>query len=243
MITNSHINYRVGAGKVGDSSLGNMLFKIAGPIGIATKKGYSFGFPKWVNQEHFETQLPVFDRNLRKVKVQGINIDGYNIDFGFKGFEYPDDIDLNGEFGSWKYFAHCDDLIRQYFTLKYKCEPIKDTIIMHYRYYNLPGWVNLTSYYKEALKKLPSKPVLVVTDNIDEAYKSIGINCDYTSNSPIMDFYLLCHADYMVMANSTFSWWGAYLSKAMTVAPLDWYAGVLKNAPKEDLYLPNWILV
>ena len=47
----------------------------------------------------------------------------------------------------------------------------------------------------------------------------------------------------MVMANSTFSWWGAWLSKAMTVAPLDWYDGVLKDAPKDDLYHPSWILV
>ena len=240
MITCTNINYRKSADNICDASLGNMMFKIAGIIGIATKNGYTFGFPQWINQSFFVNPLPPAVGSFKKKKIPGTILD---IDFGFNGFDYPDNIDLNGEFGSWKYFQHCDDFVRHYFTLKPQCDPYKDTILVHYRDYGLPGWHDLTDYYKKAIRKLPKKRVIVITDNIDTAFKATGLDCEYTSNSPIMDLYLLTQADYLVMGNSTFSWWGAYLSKAKTVAPKSWYAGPLKGAPTKDLYLPNWILV
>jgi hypothetical protein len=109
MLTNSHINYRSEAGEIGDASLGNMLFKIAGPIGIATMKGYAYGFPKWINQQYFINPLPYGEGIIRKRRVAP-NYSG--IDFGFCGFDYPDNIDLMGEFGTELYFKHCEGLIR-----------------------------------------------------------------------------------------------------------------------------------
>ena len=242
MITNSYINYRNPAGEIGDSSLGNMLFKIAGIIGIATNNGYNYGFPEWVNQQYFVNPLPKFTGQLKKRTIQGNFL---NIDFGFMGFDYPDNIDLNGEFGTEQYFSHCEGLIRHYFEVKPQCEPIKDTIMMHYRdYKGNTSWNNLgRDYYEKALSKMPDKRVVVVTDNIDVAFNQLGGKYEYTSNSPIVDFYLLANADYLVMANSTFSWWGAWLSKAFTVAPKDWYSGVLKDAPIKHIYLSNWLIV
>jgi hypothetical protein len=244
MLTNTHINYRLKAGNKNDSSLGNMLFAIAGIIGIATKNGYSYGFPAWVNQEYFVNPLPKTNINLRKSKVQP---DFAGFDFGFRGFDFPDNIDLQGEFGSWKYFQYCEGLIRHYFTLKPQCRIYKDCILIHYRDYKTNGyngWADLgREYYLEALKRLPDKKIIVVTDNIDVAYNAIGLDCEYTSNTAIVDFYLLCNADYLIMANSTFSWWGAWLSKAITIAPKNWYDGELKGAPTKDKYLPNWIVI
>lgn len=240
MLTNSYINYRKADGVV-DASLGNRLFRIAGVIGIATKNGYQYGFPRWQNQEFFVNPLPLFEGYVKPLRIPA-NFKGY--DFGFTGFNYPDNRNIEGEFGSHKYFEHCADLIRHYFSLKPQCEPVNDRIIIHYRNYpKQMSWYALgEAYYKAAIKKLPKKPLLVVTDNIDEAYKATGLKCDYTSNNVITDFYLLCNADYIVIANSTFSWWGAWLSQAMTVAPRNWFTGEFKDAPI-DLYLPNWTII
>lgn len=241
MITNVNINHSKADGAI-DASLGNRLFRIAGIIGIATKNGYQYGFPKWINQEFFVNPLPVFEGCLKPRRVQP-NFAGY--DFGFCGFDYPDNISLDGEFGSHKYFEHCESFIRYYFKMKPQCEVYKNRVIIHYRNYpaRFPAWYRLGSeYYKAAIKKLPSLPLLVVTDNIDAAYKATGLKCDYTSNTVIKDFYILCNADYLVMANSTFSWWGAWLSKAETVAPINWFTGEFKNAPI-DLYLKNWTVI
>jgi hypothetical protein len=101
----------------------------------------------------------------------------------------------------------------------------------------------LTTYYTEALKLLPEKRIVVVTDNIEAARNAIGIDCEYISNSPIEDLYLLTQADYLILSNSTFSWWGAWLSNAqIIIAPNHWFSGEFSDAPFDltDFYLDSW---
>ena len=225
---------------MGDHAFGNKLFRIASVIGIAVKNGYDYGFPVWNDQQYFVNPLPVFEKPLKQWKMRK-TFDKF--DFGFQGFDIPDGRDVVGELGSYKYFEHCDDLIKHYFTLSQQSK-IEGCIFAHYRNYNNPAWANLAKeYYLKALKYFPKKQVCVVTDDIQAAYKVLGNKFLYTSNTPIVDFGLLCSAQYLIMANSTFSWWAAYLSGAETVAPKQWYAGVLKDAPTNDLYLPNWKLI
>ena len=52
----------------------------------------------------------------------------------------------------------------------------------------------------------------------------------------------MAEADYLVMANSTFSWWSGYLAKRaqLIVRPEKWFYGM--NDPK-DLFEPTWISV
>lgn len=242
MITCSAINYRAKANVKADVSLGNRLFRIAGVIGIATKNGYEYGFPMWWQQEFFTNPLPVFEGQLKKQRLPA-NYKGY--DFGFMGFNFRDGADYDSEFGSWKYFEHCSDLIKHYFTLIQQCEPFKDKILIHYRNYKQDGWNKLKSdYYDKALSLFPQKETIVITDDIEAAFNTLGSGHVYCSSTPIVDFYLLCNTDYLVMANSTFSWWAAYLSGAKTVAPLNWYAGELKDAPLgDDFYLPQWTVI
>ena len=239
------LNNRLRADIQQDCSFGNILFMIAGTIGIAMKNGYSYGFNSWPNQDFFVNPLP---------PIENINFSTYQMpstfkgwDLGFCGFNVPDNSMLIGQFPSEKYFKHCEDLIRYYFTMKDLCEPYKDCILIHYRAYAeafKPLWAQLDqTYYLEALKQFSDRKVIVVTDNIKEAKDVIKEDFEYVSNSPIIDFYLLSHADYIIMGNSTFSWWGAWLSKAKTVAPLKWYDGDYKDAPIKDLYCPEWILI
>lgn len=244
MLTNTTINQsnsRNEAGIVGDSSIGNRMLRIAGIIGIATKNGYQYAFPRWINQRYFVNPLPYRLFFPPKMKIPPTYM-GY--DFGFRGFDFPDNVDLDGEFGSWKYFEHCEDLIRHYFTFDDLCEPFKDCILVHYRdYKGNPGWNELSDYYFKALNLFPKKRVIVVTDNIEKARAVLGDDFEYTSNSPIIDLYLLSQADYLIMANSTFSWWAGILTKGEVIAPKDWFGPLLKDAPTEDLYYPKWTVI
>ncbi len=84
--------------------------------------------------------------------------------------------------------------------------------------------------------------MLIITDDVEAARKQIGPEFEYQSNTPIIDFYLGCHADYLVICNSSFSCWWAYLSGVKTVVPYRWYTHELKQSPAE-IYDPKWIKV
>jgi len=164
-------------------------------------------------------------------------------DIGFVTFDVPDNSVIQGYLGSERYFAHCADLIRYYFTMTDMVKSYDDSVIIHHRHYPQPEFARMTSdYYKRALSHFPNLPVVVVTNDITEAQKAVGLTCHYVNNSPIVDFNILTKAKYLVMSNSTFSWWGAWLSQAKTVAPKNWYTGSFKDCPTKDLYCDGWIL-
>ena len=240
-------NFYTDASKKLDCSLGNNLFTIAGVIGIAEKNGYEYGFNGWANQKYFVNQLPVLNKPISKPFQMPVNYKGF--DLGFRGFDVPDNVQVNGYLGSYKYFEHCFDLIRHYFEMEELCSPLKDCILVHCRdYAKFPEFYKLGhEYYKEALERLPKKDIVVVTDNIEYARKVIDLDCGYTCNPPIIDFYLLAHADYLVMANSSFSWWGAFLSQAKTIAPKIWFdpQGGFADCPIkiEDVYCKEWEII
>jgi hypothetical protein len=244
MITAEPNNYYKKADVVTDCSLGNVLFTIAGVIGTAVKNNYAYGFYDWPNQEFFRNPLP---------KTNGVGFSTFELpknykgfDVGFQGFDIPDNVNIQGYFGSKKYFEHCEDLIRHYFEMVDICKPLKDCIVIHYRNYQNPWMYALNEdYYKLALKKLPEKKIIVITDNIAAAYKTIRLKGDYISNTSIIDFYLLAHADYMIASNSTYSWWGAWLSKAQTVVPSRWFDGEFRDCPVDlkEFYPEGWIML
>lgn len=245
MITIVPHNYNRRADLKLDCSFGNVLFSIAGAIGIAAKNRYSYGFYPWVNQEFFINPLPGIENGKFERELERINT-YKGFDIGFLGFNFPDNSKLSGYFGSEKYFEHCKGLIRYYFTMKDLCKPYKDCILVHYRNYKDTATNMLKldrEYYLNSLKRMPNKRIIVITDSIEVAKKTIGEDFEYISNTPIIDFYLLAKAEYLVMSNSTFSWWGAWLSGAKTIAPLNWYEGDWKDCPTKDLYCEGWELI
>jgi hypothetical protein len=231
--------------------LGNDLFKIAGIIGIATKNGYSYGFRRWQNQEYFVNPLPILEETLNLKNCSApANYKGYDV--GFSGFNFPDNSIIKGQFASENYFGHCKDLIRYYFTLKEMCDPYKDCIVIHCRDFdrdfvkgaNNPFAKMDYEYFHEALKKFPSKRVIVVTDDAINARNIIKEDFEYVNSSAIRDFYVLTQADYLILSNGTFSWWGAWLSKAKTVvAPSRWFVGEWRDCPLYNIYPNEWIVL
>lgn len=80
--------------------------------------------------------------------------------------------------------------------------------------------LNLTlDYYSEAisifLEKFPYFKLLVFSDDIDWCKEYIvGENVFYSErNSNYVDMCMMTMCDHNIIANSTFSWWGAYLNQ------------------------------
>ncbi len=235
--------------------LGNQMFQYAGVKGVATHKGYWYSVPSNTSlSECFKIPDTLPNTNHKVV-----NVDKFEFDEEF--FNHcPDDVDVCGYFQSEKYFKHIEQQIRQDFTfhdriveqcLSYKSAlPNTKIISLHIRrsdYISDPNFECLSLYYyRNALKLLPNFPVIVFSD--DPEWCKNEFKKDSFIISPFTDsFYDLCLmtlCDYHIIANSSFSWWGSWLSKSkQTIAPKKWFSGKFLNWNTKDLYLQNWIII
>jgi hypothetical protein len=58
------------------------------------------------------------------------------------------------------------------------------------------------------------------------------------NNNDCLDLYQMTLCKSSIIANSSFSWWGAYLSeKEKVIAPKKWF----NNKNVDDLYCDDWI--
>lgn len=109
-------------------------------------------------------------------------------------------------------------------------------------------------YYTQALALLLTKvenpQIFVFSDDPSWAKKNILINAPVTfitHNDPekgFEDLRLLSNCQHFIIANSSFSWWGAWLSKnknKQVIAPKQWFKREKLNT--KDLLPENWLKI
>ena len=99
-------------------------------------------------------------------------------------------------------------------------------------------------YYKEALDSLPDKPVKIFSDDHEWCAKNFkGDRFHISTGNFIEDFELMSKCCYNIIANSSFSWWAAWLSDSKKViSPASWF-GPLGPGSAEDIIPHNWIKI
>jgi len=105
-------------------------------------------------------------------------------------------------------------------------------------------------YYQDALKTLESRnaKVFIFSDDPQWVIKNIKFDCDYImvsgrGLSDVDELLLMSRCNDYIIANSTFSWWAAYVGtanlKGRVVYPENWF---IDNIEKSKLlYIPNGI--
>ena len=112
-------------------------------------------------------------------------------------------------------------------------------------------------YYLEALKEFPDdKNVIIVSDLIDWCKKQDWLQEDrfYFSDSsyevfgdgasiPYVDLCLMSLCGGGIIANSSLSWWGAWLQNntGKIVAPDPWYGNAYSHLDTKDLIPDRWV--
>jgi hypothetical protein len=104
-------------------------------------------------------------------------------------------------------------------------------------------------YYLESInfmkKKLSDPSFYIFSDDINWV-KQQNIFAQFTvieGNKASEDFFLMSQCKHNIIANSTFSWWAAWLNQnknKVVIAPKQWYHGKL-NEKTADLIPPSWI--
>ena len=115
------------------------------------------------------------------------------------------------------------------------------------------------TYYREALGRLeagvgPEAELFVFSDDAAAAEQALNFVPKSRLNHvcgdperPWEDIGLMARCRHHLIANSSFSWWGAWLNRSpdkVVVAPRAWFAPAeLKKLNTADLYPPGWILI
>ena len=246
--------------------LANQMFQYASLKGIASNRGFTFAIPP---RESFGYQddnvknsdvilYDVFPNTLKNnICFQEANILWERRhDFDEELFvNCPDDVDLVGYFQTEKYFKHIEDEIRNDFTFNEElletCRSFieGDVISLHIRrgdYVVNPNHpTQPMSYYEEALSKLPDLPVIVFSDDSEWCKTQELFDNDRfmiaEGNSTDCDLCLMSLCKYHIIANSSFSWWGAWLAKSKKViAPKNWFGGECAQKSINDLPFGNF---
>jgi hypothetical protein len=254
--------------------LGNQMFQYASLRGIAANIGVDFCIPpenffgvsdpnvkKCPINIHNTFRLDQCNQGVLNNKI--VKESGYHFDeelFNSCG----DNVDLYGYFQSEKYFKHIEDEIRKDFSFSQElisyCSKFfhdigssGEIISLHIRrgdYLQLQNYhpTQPIEYYEEALKRFPNLPVIIFSDDSDWCFNQKIFNNDRFLISQASDIHfdmcLMTLCKYHIIANSSFSWWGAWLAKSeKVIAPKIWFGPSLMDHNTSDLYLEGWELL
>lgn len=138
-------------------------------------------------------------------------------DSNIKGCYY-----FEGFFQRYSFYENDLELIKTFFNYEHVDVDNYDDVVIHLRLTDYKivngGYVTLPQeYYFNLLEKLKFKKLYIVTDDPNDSYITPFINkydCEIISQSAKHDFYFMMRFNTIIAANSTFSWWAAFLSKA-----------------------------
>lgn len=254
-----------GLGKHG--RLGNQMFQYAGLKGIATKHNYEWCIPPsdFKNSIYDHQLFKVFNlyslKNIRYVPNNYPLITEYGFHFDSELFNHcPDNINLGGFLQTPKYFQHIQHEIKNDFTFKNEililCKKIMNRlgncISIHIRRTDYVAENNVLSidYYLKALEYFDDTKVIVFTDDIKWCKEQKLFQSNRFFISPFqdnaVDLCLMSLCSGHIIANSTFSWWGSWLSDSkIVVSPSKWFGKEANGNQKDtmDIIPSDWIKI
>ena len=174
----------------------------------------------------------------------------------------PDWVDIRGFFQTEKYFKHIKDELKKDFTFrdeiltpcKEMVSGIDDPISLHIRRTDYITNSNHSTleldYYESALSNFDSDAtILVFSDDPDWCNQQELFSDDRfmiaEGNSGYVDMCLMSLCSGHIIANSSFSWWGAWLSDSkQVVAPSQWFASSDNDSKDtKDIYCEGWKVI
>jgi len=240
-----------------------MLDYFAIPVRKATKlermepfERYHRGIAKFIARTK-----PFYLRNY--IEQEGLNFDSRLLDFKVKG-----DLYLDGYWQSESYFKDVEQTIRKDLEIIIPKDDANSSmagkicqstaIAVHVRWFDAAHCGNLHSnvsidYYKQAMsqmKKRFKKLHFFLFSDDPVAAQKIGlskeevtyVNHNLGDKNAYADLWLMSLCKHFIIANSTFSWWGAWLSQnhgKVIIAPKKWFKNPLINT--KDLIPACWL--
>jgi len=181
---------------------------------------------------------------------------------------------IDGYWQNEKYFKGIEGIIKKEFTLKNLPSPLfcklsnemvnSESVSIHIRRgdyihskeTNKVHGVCSLNYYNQAIKIIngfvEDPTFFVFSDEIDWAKNNLKLNYPtlFVSNKLMKDseeLILMSKCKHNIIANSSFSWWGAWLSEnshKIVIAPNQWFSEKrMKNIGESDIIPKSWIKI
>lgn len=226
--------------------LGNSIFQAAATIALAKRNNDTYLFPPWSDAQHFNLEN-CFSSNIRS---------SFNYEesyYTYREIPYRPNMNIHGYFQSELYFNNFADEIRRIFTPKHKVEKRERVVSIHVRrrdYLQFPDHhpVLEMDYYESAMMYIGAQKYLIFSDDLAWCRGNfIGDQFEFSeSNPPHVDLALMMSCvDGHIIANSSFSWWGAWLNDnpdKVVIAPKNWFGSALAPThPTTDLIPSDWV--
>jgi hypothetical protein len=205
-----------------------------------------------------------------KYRIKKIREDHFGFDRSL--LEAPDNVYLIGDWQSENYFKDIEGMIRKDYLFrspqKGRNRELADLIAstesvgLHIRRgdYVSDPMINMIhgtcdlGYYssaiKEIVKRTKSPYFLVFSDDIQWAKDNLKIDHpvifvdNNSGRDGFEDMRLMSQCKHNIIANSSFSWWAAWLNKnpeKIVIAPKNWFKN--KDADTRDLFPEGWVKI
>lgn len=242
--------------------LGNKLFVIATMVAYGRKHRQPFAVGPWKYQDLFP-RIPVWNPDIQDLPCFREK-DAFTYE-PIPATENDSLFTIHGYFQSWKYMeeyreeilftltpseAICQEASQIFAQWK---QPGKTICSLHIRrgdYLNeeirrVHG-IRPLSYYKTAMQLTKADHFVVFSDDIawcKETFQNNPRVLFSENHHEVLDMLLMSMCDANIIANSSFSWMGAWLGKPgrTVIAPRQWMAN--REINLQDLIPPQWVLL
>jgi hypothetical protein len=214
------------------------------------ERNWKFDLDKILSQN-----IPLCNKDIKKkFSEKTIRKIGDNFHFNNLKFDEKYNYLLDGHWQSEKYFKNVKEKIYNMMIKKsFAGFDFLNSCSIHVRrgdYLNTPDIypAQPIDFYKKALDIIqPKGKIFIFSDDINWCKKNFKFkNMIFVEgNSNIEDLLCMSLCGNNIIANSTFSWWGAYLNQnknKIVVYPDTWFGPAVRKSIK-DLFPGNWIKI
>lgn len=250
--------------------LGNQFFIIAATMNVALENGAVAYFPDFISEETDSTfrlkenYKHVFSRFNAALPEGDIAYCYVEPNFTHCAIPFYPDMQMRGWYQSEKYFKkHKAEILRLFAPseevegyLHAKYADIIDhpnTVSVHVRSYlkedpQQKVYITLgMDYYTAAMAKFPKDALFVIfspdIEGCKEKFSHLGRRVRFIEGEKhYHDLYLMSKCKHHIIANSSFSWWGAYLNGRLgkrVIAPGMWFSPCYLH-DERDLIPAEW---
>jgi hypothetical protein len=251
------------------AGLGNQMFTIATTIALALDNNDEAIFPDLKDKQWYGSYTENIFRNL---EIKGNKSFVKNLysqpGWKFSKIPYAKDMCLNGYFQSEKFFQHrreellkifeMPSSIRNYILNKYESIfSMKNLVGVHVRRNDFLT-PRLSQFHHSQTIDYYYKAMSLFENNSNFIFFSDDIswckeNFDYKNNTyfiegetDVIDLYFMSMMEHNIIANSTFSWWGAWLNDnpdKIVIVPKKWYGPKNSHLEDNDIVPDSWRII